>query len=185
MSEYEAYVACTCWRQGKTTPPPVDPTTLTLDQFGQVCPIGLPGLESSDDEDLWSWWEEHACPHRYMRLMELIWWTQEPGIGVLKHALDQHQLPAFAEVLEHGQSSCGPKIIADPALAATALDELHGFFDRIGGDREQHLKDAGWTYVELRELLLAAVETGNPLVGYHNGCSLGFDETPLAEADAQ
>lgn len=181
MSEYEAYVACSCWRESKTTPPPVDPATLTLDRFGQVCPIGMPGLESSDDEELWSWWGERACPHRDMRQVQRIWWIQPPGEGTLKRALEQRRLPAFAEVAERGRASCGPKIIADIELAATALDELHSFFDRIGGDREQHLRDAGWTYVELREFLLAVVETGNPLVGYHNGCSLGFDESPLPD----
>ncbi|GAB2561271.1 hypothetical protein [Leucobacter ruminantium] len=174
MSEHEAFVACRCYRDGLTSQPPVDPKLLDYDRFGQIKPAGLYGMEATEDEALWQWWESKACTHEGMREICLIWWAEKPGIGVIKEALDAGQVPAVTEVLERGSQFDSAVIIAEPELAASALIELQAVFDRAKGDSERHLLDAGYGFLELRNLLSASVRTGNPVVGFYNGSSLGF-----------
>ncbi len=42
-------------------------------------------------------------------------------------------------------------------------------------ERELWISDIAWYLPRLRPLLEAAVTTGNPVVQYHNGASLGFE----------
>jgi hypothetical protein len=78
MSETWTYVACTCFRDGLTSEPPVPRSELAYDRFGNVLMVGS---RSGDDdpEALWDWrsgWEEHvprACQHDFMRVIEEIW----------------------------------------------------------------------------------------------------------------
>jgi len=174
MSEHEAFVACRCYRDGLASPPPIDPALLDFDRFGQIRPIGLYGMEDTENEALWQWWDSEACAHEGMREMRLICWAEQPGIGVIKDALDAGQCPALAEVLERGSRFDSATVVADPELAASDLTELQAVFENADGDSERHLLDAGYRFVELHDFLNASVKTGNPVVGFHNGCSLGF-----------
>lgn len=174
MSEHEAFVACRCYRDGLASPPPFDPAQLDYDRFGQVKPIGLHGMDNTEDETLWQWWESEACAHDNMREFCLIWWAEQPGIGAIKYALDAGHCPALAEVLERGSQFDSAVVIAEPELATSAFIELGAVLDRAGGDSERHLLDAGYGFLELRDLLSASVRTDNPVVGFYNGSSLGF-----------
>lgn len=174
MSEHEVFVACRCFRDDLASQPPIDSTELDYDRFGQIKPIGLYGMDATEDEALWQWWESKACAHEGMREICLIWWAERPGIGVIKDALNTGQCPALTEVLERGSRFDSAIVIAEPELAATALNELQAVLDRAGGDSERHLLDAGYGFLELRNLLSASVRTGNPMVGFYNGSSIGF-----------
>lgn len=46
------------------------------------------------------------------------------------------------------------------------------------GDAERHITHAGYSFIELRDLLAASVETGSPLVAFCNGMSFGFAPWP-------
>lgn len=174
MSEQEAFVACNCFRGGLASQPPIDPAEFDYDRFGQIKPIGLYGMDDTEDEALWQWWESKACAHEGMREICLIWRAERPDIGAIKNALDTGLCPALTEILERGSQFDTAVVIAEPELAASALTELQAVLDRAGGDSERHLLDAGYGFLELHDLLNASVRTGNPMVGFYNGSGLGF-----------
>lgn len=174
MSEHEAFVARNCFRDGLASQPPIDPAEFDYDRFGQIKPIGLYGMDYTEDEALWQWWESKACAHEGMREICLIWRAERPDIGAIKNALATGLCPALTEILERGSQFDTAVVIAEPELAASALTELQAVLDRAGGDSERHLLDAGCGFLELHDLLNASVRTGNPMVGFYNGSGLGF-----------
>lgn len=167
MSEHEAYVACTCFRDGLTSEPPVPRSALTFDRFGNVT-LRSSRSPEEDPEPLWDWrsgWEEvgpPACAHDHMRLAERIWSTgnwRESEVGA---TISAGPYSALHEVLDNGRSFGGATILATSELATDALPELEQVLAIPTGLTTRVLKDdAGRT-------LLAPVDSK----GYRPG--LGF-----------
>ncbi len=126
MSETYAYVACTCWRDGLTTDPPIPRSEVVYDRFGNIMIRG--SLTPDDDtEEFWDWRYEQACSHHDMRLIEDIWqpvrWRKNQRV---LEALSPY--PVLCEVLDAGEWASQATVLATPESAKVALGEWDALF---------------------------------------------------------
>lgn len=96
----DAYVACSCYRDGLTSEPPVPRDQLMIDECGDVVPID----EDACDDHFWDVfhpWQDTACRHERMQFVGE-WIGNVMGIAWLRSVtanLDEERFPVLAPVL--------------------------------------------------------------------------------------
>lgn len=175
----DAAVYCNCWRDGKTTEPPVPRECVHLDEDGWVWnsnPDWTPGAQPGTEE--WvrgmatdiafdSWKQSQACPHDNMQLVSarIANWS---GVGGLLQALQEGGEDQFATVLTELPTSNDGS--TSPELAARMLNELNVFLELEAqgqlsipaygfGDREAR----SFTIEALQTVCRVSVASGNPI----------------------
>lgn len=142
MSEHYLYVACTCFRDGIATPPPISPHLLDHDRFGVVKRIADVTGEDSPD-DLYRWRESDACEHRHMRIGDEMFHGTRPEWDhpVVERALKSEGFAAIDDVF-HRRPTGDTDVFATTAEASAALPELEklltlptGVTSRVLADR--------------------------------------------------
>lgn len=119
----DAFVQCSCWREGKTTPPPFPRDLLAEDEEGNL------GLAAPHDDDFKLYtafrrWRESACAHPHFKLIDehVSNWG---GYRVFQGALGEagwERFPILRAELPEGN---GGQVRAE--LSRGALAELRSF----------------------------------------------------------
>lgn len=131
----DAYVACTCYRDGLTSEPPLPRSQLTIDERGDVVLV-----DDDDDVDVWHaiWnWQESACPHPSMKAAS-DWVGNIAGISWLRSVASGLPSGRFANlaVVLSGLSGLMDSYLP-AADAVRALPELEALLseDCVGSTR--------------------------------------------------
>jgi hypothetical protein len=130
MSEHYLYVACACFRDGRTSEPPLPRESLGFDRYGNVKRVVDRSPEDSPHV-LWDWRESKACEHYDMRAVDAIF---------------------------HGSHPRWDHPYVEQAIAASGMGHLRALMHRDpsgGADIFATAEEAGAALVELRELLEA------------------------------
>ncbi len=146
------YVACNCFRLGRTSPPPVALAGLTLDAVGDVVLIDQSRSEYSAGA-FREWVQERACPHPNMREYETIldadWEYDHP---LLAHYADEFKgadYPALKSVLNGPREG---RVLMTPTVATVVLDELTQLWAHpLPGTTTVLIDDSGervWPFME-------------------------------------
>ena len=121
MSEWDAHVYCTCFRDGLTSDPPYPRSDLTVNRFGVVTLTGS-NDHAEDPEKLWCWRvgmtedggeAPSPCAHRDMKVVDAIFYW--PGsrsytdrYPVFESCLADARLPVLAELIYRQQADDYP-----------------------------------------------------------------------------
>ncbi|MFT4010028.1 MAG: hypothetical protein QM655_08300 [Nocardioidaceae bacterium] len=142
MSEHYLYVACTCFRDGIATEPPVSRELLDNDRFGNVKRIADRTGEDSP-ENLYQWREHDACEHDYMRIGDEIFHgtRAEWDHPVVEQTLKSEGFEAIDELF-HRRPSGDADVFATAAEASRALPELRRLLETPTGISSRVLVDA-------------------------------------------
>ena len=155
MSETYAYVACTCFRDGVSSDPPVPRSQLMLDPYGNVI-MRSSHTGDDDPESLFDWragWDERrpaACTHHHMRLAEEIWTSSGCHDDRVDRLLEESGAPRLREILEEGRGvGSWAHVIATPDDARDALPELDRILSGSLGKRTRvvvtdDLREVAW-----------------------------------------
>ncbi|MNS32452.1 hypothetical protein D3C72_645390 [compost metagenome] len=132
----DAAVYCNCWRDGKTTEPPIPREWVNVDEDGWVWnsnprwSSGLrPGCEAYDraieiDVLFDTWQRSEACQHEDMCLAK-VWVSNWAGVSGFRQALRMAGEDRFQTVLAELPMGNGGTV--PPETAARMLDELDAF----------------------------------------------------------
>ena len=136
-------VACNCFREGKTRPPPFDPSLLSLDGDGSGdvrirIDDHLPIEEKQRLNHLfYSEWRKNCCEHESMAYADVFGgWAV---LRVFQEAMEQmgeDNFPALVRVLPEGNYGCIPS-----EDIAAAEEELNRFENGIASARSWFLMD--------------------------------------------
>lgn len=124
MSEGLLYVACSCFREGRTSEPPLPPERLDLDRFGNVKRVVDASPEDSP-EYLQLWRSGRACEHTDMQVWEELYhgrrreWSSDLVEDLLTRPAYRH----IADVL-HRPTSAMAEVLVEAHEAEVALSEL-------------------------------------------------------------
>jgi len=181
MSEWDAHVYCTCFRDGLTSEAPYPRSDLTVNRFGVVTLVGSDD-HAEDPEDLWCWRVGMAedggeapppCAHNDMKIVDAIFYW--PGsrsytarYPVFEEALANANLPVLSELIYRQQADDYPSggIWATAREAVEALAELRVLTQTLPD--EMPAADAYFART-LTDLLSASATTGNPVILHYNG----------------
>lgn len=118
------YVACNCFRLGRTSPPPVAVAELTLDALGDVVLVDHPASPDSVGA-MREWVQDRACPHPGMREYETIldvdWEYNHPLLAYYADVFKSSEYPALKSIVGANPAT---KVLMMPTIAGKVLDEL-------------------------------------------------------------
>lgn len=184
MSEWDAFVFCTCFQDGLTTEPPYPRSDLTINRFGVVT-LADSTDHTKDPETLMDWRQgwggfdlpfdepNPPCVHEYMKLVSVSpfytpanWPDTDPH--EFQGWLNDSECPVLSEVLYRRQFPDYPSggIWVVGKEVGAALAELVRFVPRVR--RGLRTEDA-YFLENLQTLLEASVQTGNPIICHYNG----------------
>lgn len=138
----DAYVKCSCYREGRAAPLPFDPALLVWDEDGYFDirrGSGMDGAVYDKLSESLYMWEREGCEHRNMHYC----WLRVgnwPAVRFLQQALadlDADNFPVLWEYLPDGNDGVLPAGLATAALAELAL-----FRELVTGDTNLFLVDA-------------------------------------------
>lgn len=181
MSEWDAHVHCTCFRDGLTSEPPYPRSDLTVNRFGVVTLVG--GNDHAEDpKELWCWRvgmtedggeARPPCAHSDMKLVDAIFYwpgsrSYTASYPVFEDSLADSELPTLTGLIYRQQADDYPSggIWVTASEAVEALAELHTLMEKLPA--EMPADDTYFAHV-LTGLLTASVETGNPVILHYNG----------------
>jgi hypothetical protein len=125
----DAFVACTCYREGHTTPPPVPAELVVVSETGEL-ELALPDDQEHRElhDRFWAWRRSGSgCPHESMHdewVHVSSWW----GISSFEQALERAGSERFPTLLAELPSANGGAM--HPEAAARVLEELAVFGSR-------------------------------------------------------
>lgn len=181
MSEWDAFVSCTCFQDGKASTPPHPIDELEVNEFGIVT-LKASALPGDDPDDLWDWREGlttdetrfgTACPHESMRLVHRIFYwpgsrSHTPQYPLVEHLVATGDFPVLGELIYRPEGNERPS--GGIWMRACEAEGIHVEVSRLArvmppGDpaQDDHFVAA------LLELAAAAMTTGNPVVVHYNG----------------
>lgn len=146
------YVACDCFKLGRTSLPPTALHELTLDHVGDVVPIGGDRSRSIAGS-LREWVADRACPHRGMRefetLLDVDWEYQHPLLAHYADEFKQGEYPVLKSILG------GPherQILILPGGATEVIEELDWLWSHpLSGQTTVLVDEVGvrvWPFLE-------------------------------------
>ncbi|MET3963097.1 hypothetical protein ABIE44_003031 [Marmoricola sp. OAE513] len=151
MSEHYAYVACTCWRDGKTTVPPAE-VEFRFDAYGNLRSPAGEMVEDWSDE-MYEWATDTACPHRHMRLVEEIFVPAYEPDPRLVDELVTGRYEHLRQVLDQASAYSYRGVIAPAAIAASAKAEIDALSQvRVGPDTRVLVDRGGREPIEAIDL---------------------------------
>lgn len=181
MSEWDAHVFCTCFRDGLTSEPPYPRSDLTVNRFGVVTLAGSKD-HAEDPEDLWCWRvgmtedgdkAPPPCAHTDMKIVDTVFYWPGSRSYTARHpvfesSLADNRLPVLTELIYRQQADDYPSggIWTSAGEAVEALAELRVLTPRLPAGLPTG--DAYFART-LADLLTASVETGNPIILHYNG----------------
>ncbi|WP_156393580.1 hypothetical protein [Nocardioides sp. Root140] len=141
MSEHYLYVACSCFRDGRTTEPPFPRAKLGFDRYGNVKLAAEKSPEDSPD-GLWEWRDNKACEHHDMRLVDRIYEGSRADwdYPYVEQAIAGEGFERLRELL-HRDVSGDAAIFATADEAAAGLAEMQELLDKPTGITSRVLMD--------------------------------------------
>ena len=173
----DANVMCNCWRDGKTSAPPVPRDWLEMDDEGYLSVKREYRLDVSLS-DIFAW-EHSCCPHEGMELArERI--SNWPGVRLFQQVLSTQGQKQFPMLISELPSANGG--LTDSVASARALEELDQFeaTERLG--EKTVLLDS-----ETGEIAVERVEAyeGFFMLSGGPGYSVSLGKTHLEASQAQ
>lgn len=178
----DAFVRCRCFEENRLKPGPVPPEDLYIDEDGYLSSRTMDEAWRTLDhrqfkarygalEDAFDRWREQPCEHEYGEYLDE-WVSNWGGCGQFSFLVEKaggaQTFPLLSTLLPEGNGG------TYPANKATAtLEELDRFiaivtdptFEKKLGDEGGYLHEGKYLTAErLRNLLVASIETGNPIV---------------------
>lgn len=179
MSEWEAFVCCTCYRDGRATEPPCSHDELMVNHHGIVT-LKRSKNPGQDPDDLWNWrvgdrgdLTGRACVHPWMHVVdEIFYWpgsfSHPASYPTVERLVGGPDYPNLNEAIhsppQYEYASGGIWLTA--AQAAETLAELTSL--RAKSSRDLDIADVHFLEV-LARLLIASTGTGNPIINHYNG----------------
>lgn len=179
MSEWEAFVCCTCYRDGRATKPPFPCDELMVNHHGIVT-LKRSENPGQDPDELWNWrvgdgdgLVGRACVHPWMHLVdEIFYWPgsffHSLSYPTVERLVGDGDFPNLNEAIhsppQYEFESGGIWLAA--AQAAEALAELRNLQALLPDDLAE--PDAHFVRA-LEQLLTASTRTGNPVINHYNG----------------
>lgn len=181
MSEWQAHVFCTCFKDGSTSEPPLPRTALEVNRFGVVTLKGSVD-HSEDPDELWCWRvgmtvdgsdAPHPCEHDWMKLVDLIfYWPgsfyHEIRQPLVEQLVEDAGLVMLADLIHRKEAPDYPSggVWASSSEASELLSELITL--------EKAMPDDAFVgevrfVSDLKLLLTASESTGNPVICHYNG----------------
>lgn len=135
----DATVRCTCWEEGKTTPPPVARSRIRLDAATDDLDLDLPWDGNHEAHAAFQDWLESCCEHPRMRFAweRISSWA---GVRHFQNALRALGADKFPRLLAAIPDTNGG--MTKPADAGACLAELSAFEKQGSFHRRIHLTDA-------------------------------------------
>jgi hypothetical protein len=168
----DASVSCTCYGEGRASPPPVPPELIVVDDDGWI-ELNLPYDGNEERFAQFDGWRYTACGHEDMAAarVRVSNWS---GYRAFQQALGQAgwgRFPTLREELPNANQGS-----TDAAAARRALEELAAFraHDDLGHD--WFLVDGNTGEVVHRYI---AVYDGKLIFGGASGVDVGFDDRGL------
>src|SRR5436309_15439659 len=84
---WDASVMCNCWKEGKTTPPPVRSELIHLDEEGYLA-LALPWEGNEDKHEAFHEWQRDCCAHEGMAYAKE-WFASYFSYRYFQHALQR------------------------------------------------------------------------------------------------
>ena len=125
----DAFVACNCYREGRTTPPPVPRELIVLEDDGTIeLDLAYDGNEEQFAAfDQWMWGPPSCCEHEEALHAARVRVANWGGYRAFQQALGQvgwERFPTLHDELPNSNDGT-----TSPAAAALALEELAAFRD--------------------------------------------------------
>ena len=142
----DAFVNCNCFKEGKTSKPPVDSRLIVFDDG--LCDVTLPDEGNQKIIKKFYHWIKNCCPHPNMQFLSVYvsnWW----GVRTFQEALGKigwEHFPVLKAGLPEGNGGSVPA-----SSSEKALDELNYF------ERNVH---------HLKNIYLVESKTGEPIYNY-------------------
>jgi hypothetical protein len=125
-----AYVRCTCYRDGHTAPPPVSAELVVVDETGEP-DLTLPYQGHEETHSRFWQWLRSCCPHRHM-YFEWVHVSNWQGVISFQRALERAGSERFPTLLTEAPSRNGGVMSTEAAARAPEELAMFGALPHVG-----------------------------------------------------